>query len=610
MKKYIYITVAAFAVLAFGCNKEVAPTEEGIDPIEKNTGATEGKLVTYTFTASSKELKSELSNAGVFSWSEGDQIAIYNTTTSAYVTFSVTKIDGSGNATISAEAAEGAVWTNAIYPAARAVGSGNAVDYTVTTVSGPILVSDASGGETLSFKYLGAVANIKVSDVPGTPTTLTFTANANVFGSRTFSWSGGSPVLGGSGTQASITVPFTNATIVSVPIPQVSYEGFTITVDNASGRHLYKKTTSNTFDMSSKKLLPMPALTYSAPAGYYVKTTSSTGYWDTAAARMIQTGANTYELSENCDGNTTYYIYDEYNTDQPTVGYLATDLARSSFSTGTSEWSLVGDVNGNGWTIESGHVAMSYEGNWHYAKNVTFDNIVDEEEDYAHFLIVKSTDTSWDDVTKYGAANIYPGNTGTAYATLSGSWDIYAKNIVADTEYDIFFNTSTLEVRLFLSSASHDPYEASGIWKFTYNSSSDAATHTWMSSTTDYPFGDSSFPTTGYGIKGAWDSWVTPYTSNTTYANNSWVISGLAPGAAGSFGFGLCDSSPGYWTALCTDASISTVALDANLYGTLTYWSDGGLTNPSVTLENATYNIYVNVNPSVSGGVNLMFVKQ
>ena len=316
MKKLSLILFAAASILAAACSKEISNTDksssETIIPEE---------FVTYSFTAGSADVKSLLTNAGAFSWVAEDHIAIYNSTTSSYVIFEVESVDGSGNATITASAAPGAVWTNAIYPAERATGNGNEVDYTVDSVSGPILVSKVDG-QTLSFKYLGAVANIQINDVPGTPTKLTLTANADVFGSRTFSWSGDNPVLAGSGTQASITVPFTNNTIISVPIPQVSYAGFTITVDNAAGRHLYKKTTAKTFDMSSKKLLPMPALTYEAASKFYVTTVSTSGYWDRSNVRMIQTGANTYEVQMNCDGDTDIYIFDNYNADNYTIGYL------------------------------------------------------------------------------------------------------------------------------------------------------------------------------------------------------------------------------------------------------------------------------------------------
>ena len=324
MKKYAFFVLAAM-MLAVGCKKE-----NNTDVLENNNE----ELVTYTFTALNADeeaVRSTLTNGGVFSWAVGDHIAIYNSTSpAAYVDFEVTFVDGSGNATIQATAPAGAVWTNAIYPAARAAGEGNEVDYTVSSVAGPILVSQVgvSSGDVdsqdLAFKYLGAVVNITVTDVPGTPTTLTFTANANVFGSRTFSWDNGAPVLGGSGSVASITVPFNADGVTTVPVPKADYAGFTITVDNADGRHLYKKTTAKSFTLatSNKILLPMGDLAYAAPTKYYVTTDSPSGYWDKSNVRMIQTGANTYGVQMNCDGNTDVYIFDEYNLGNETVGYL------------------------------------------------------------------------------------------------------------------------------------------------------------------------------------------------------------------------------------------------------------------------------------------------
>lgn len=319
MKKLSFILFVAATILAAACSKEVSIDETSSIETPSEIIVPE-ETVTYTFTVDANA-KSSLTNDGVFSWVAGDHIAIYNSATSSYVTFNVTFVDGSGNATITAAAAKGAVWTNAIYPAERATGAGNGVDYAVQTVSGPILVSKVDG-QTLSFKYLGAVANIQVNSVPDTPATLTFTANANVFGSRTFSWSGDNPVLGGEGTQDSITVPFTSGTI-SVPIPQVSYEGFTITVDNAAGRHLYKKTTANIFDMTSKKLLPMPALTYTAPRLFYVHTATTGSVTYDGDFIMLQRGTNTFETWVNCDANTTSYVYDEYNEGNEITGCLA-----------------------------------------------------------------------------------------------------------------------------------------------------------------------------------------------------------------------------------------------------------------------------------------------
>lgn len=595
MKKAFYIFAAVSAiVLAAACAKEQQP--EQVTPIEPQ----EEELVTYTFTASAQsevvedgdeEVRSTLSNGGAFTWAVDDQFKIWNTSTNSYVTFSVTEINDDGTVHISGTAAAGAVWGNAIYPASRAAGTGNTVDYTSTTTAGPILVGRVDG-QVVYFYYLGAVMNITVNSVPDTPVSLTVTANSNVFGSRTFSWVENKPVLGGSGSQASVTVPFNASGITSVPVPNVSYAGFTITVDNAAGRHLYKKTTANTFDLTSKKLLPMPALTYAAPSGYYVKTVSSSGYWDKAEVRMIKTSATSYGVYENADGNSTYYIFDEYNRDQPTTAYSATGIARGPFVTGNSEWGLVGDVNGNNWT-PSNPVAMQYEGNWHYVKNITFDNISDTGDGpYCHFLIAKGS--SWDTIEKFCQADIYPA--GSATTTYNGSYDIYAHNIVADTEYDFFFNISSHEIKLYLSSDNYDPNEESGIWSISFDSSTGTATHSRYGNNAEKPFYKEEFPTDNFCIAGGFNSWGT---SNVfTYNGNmSWTLEGLTVASAGTYEYKLRNAGASdYWFGSDTWA---------DLYGTLNS-STGG--NCSVTLGAGTYNVYANA--TQDWNIRLMFVKQ
>ena len=311
MKRFAFVFAVAAVVLAAACTKEEV---KKIDSVDQN-------LVTYTFTAiCGEDVKSTLGTNGAFSWVKDDKIAIWNSAannnTGAYVTFTVGEVNN-GEAEITGTAAAGAVWGFAIYPESRAAGNGDAVDYTKTDVAGPILVSKVPANQTLEFKYLGTVMNIQVNSVPDTPTALTLTANADVFGVRSFIWgdSEGIPTLGSiSGTaQASVTVPFNASGVTTVPVPNVDLSGFNITVDDAAGRHLYKKTTSYVAPLAAKILVNMPSLEYEAPTKFYVTTTSSTGYWDKSNVRMIQTASNEFVSYMNTDGNTTIKIFDEYN---------------------------------------------------------------------------------------------------------------------------------------------------------------------------------------------------------------------------------------------------------------------------------------------------------
>lgn len=458
MKKFAFFFVLAAMMLALGCEKEI-----NTDVMENGND----EFITYSFTAANVDdetLRSTLANNGIFSWVVGDKIAIYNSKSSSYVEFEVKSVDGSGNSTIQASAAPGAVWTNAIYPAERATGAGNAVDYTVSSVAGPILVSQVDG-QTLSFKYLGSVINLTVTGVPDTPATLTFTANANVFGSRTFSWVSGAPVLGGSGSTASITVPFNASGITTLPVPKEDYAGFTITVDNAAGRHLYKKTTAHTFTLatSDKILLPMDNLAYAAPSKYYVTTSSTSGYWDKSNVRMIQTGANTYGVQMNCDGGTDIYIFDEYNLGNETIGYLnkghvdggnfyeiswdtSTSSGGPNYISATRDYPFYHSshpVNGmyllgsfNSWGTSN---PFTYNGNMHWTAEGL---VISANNSYEFKIAASDWNYSAGIYSGLGSSSLYgslKGDTGNASVTLAaGTYNVYL-NATSDWYYNIMF---------------------------------------------------------------------------------------------------------------------------------------------------------------------------
>ncbi len=584
MKK-LALSIAAIVVLLTACSKE-----------QNTTLSTKENLVTYTFTAANAddpEVRSTLTNAGVFSWVEGDKIAIYNSnstpsTPPSYVEFTVTAVDGSGNATISADAAAGAVWTNAIYPAARAAGDGDEVDYTVTSVAGPILVSQVDG-QTLSFKYLGAVANIQVTDVPGTPTTLTFTANADVFGSRTFEWSAGSPVLGGEGTQATVTVPFNKSGITSVPLPQASYAGFTITVDNSNGRHLYKKTTSNTFDLSSKKLLPMPELTYSDPA-YFVSINGGN------QIPLVKTSSSAFSANLDSEANVSYSIYDSYNTDAIGSGTVALNEK-------PSEWMLFGTITNCSWDISSTAYTLKYypcsgTAAWFYVKDVNF------SESPAGLKILKSQSWTGNGVVSNVADNSTSVNNGYVafyYDDASYGQSIKFSGIDIKNNYDVYLYTGTSPIVYVMSSGSvptgFDYGEAH--YSFIWNGSTSSTSY--LRDIRTSPWGwDATYLTSDNGklqIGGGLDSWTW---SDMTYNNFTWSIENIEISDDNTYKFKFRTADEhNYWGE----------NLINGLYGQAK--KDGG--EISISLTKGKYNVYANaVEPDDPDNayINFVFVKQ
>ena len=602
MKKIIIIFAAALCALAACQKNEIELLDKPI--IEK----LDNGQVSYTFTAiiadevSDAETKATIERNGSFTWAENDELMFYESSGTA-ATARVTKIDGS-TATISVTTDNPrANFVSAIYPASAAL----AKDQISFNKRGPIVVSAVNGG-TLNFHHIGSLVKIKFTSIPTGTASLVFKP-VTAFGyDGHFDFSERVPYLKDGGTTTEIVVPASTedeGKDITICVPSVTLTGgFSASLNNAadgSGRNLFKKTTetSHNLETGAPVLLNMKSVAYAAPSKFYVKTTSGSGYWDSSDLRMIQTGANTYDLSLNCDGNTTYYIYDEYNTTQPTTGYITHGLAKASFATGTGAIQLQGYFNSSGtWNTQN----MSYEGSWYYVKNLTFSHINGSGETE---ILFKDGETYWKGVDLW--------LNGSATCLTANDWNIWVKGIEADTEYDVFFNSSTHEARLRKSSAAYDPNEASGIWKLSFNNSSNTATHTWKSSIQDNPFNDISFPKTDYGFKSDFDGYTKVHNSSTTYSNNSWVIGGINISSAASKTFGLCNGESGYWSDLSSNGSFATVNPGSNLYGTLTYWRDGGdsaHTNPSVSLEAGDYIIYANVNPDVNGGVNIMFEKQ
>lgn len=116
MKKYLTLTLAAFALLAISCKKEVAPEvnvpkDEPVATIEK----------TFIVNAPESGTKTEMNGSAQVVWSEGDQITVIAKTTGNISTFTLTEGAGTASAKFSgkidASDAEETVFY-AVYPEA------------------------------------------------------------------------------------------------------------------------------------------------------------------------------------------------------------------------------------------------------------------------------------------------------------------------------------------------------------------------------------------------------------------------------------------------------------------------------------------------------------
>lgn len=144
------VIIMAGAVLAISCGKAVKASQSADD------------LVEWTFVAPAT--KASLSADGAFSWSPGDEIAVWNATESSYVTFRT----GTGNGRFSATAPASANFTTgAYYPSAIVSGGGVTIpsSYTVADLSSgagmPMFAAVEDDSNLLEFRHVCAYLTVQ-----------------------------------------------------------------------------------------------------------------------------------------------------------------------------------------------------------------------------------------------------------------------------------------------------------------------------------------------------------------------------------------------------------------------------------------------------------------
>lgn len=244
--------MATAALLMTNCSQD--------DPMAQSQGGT--NTLTATIEGASR---SAVTDAGVFSWTEGDKISVYNGqgfttfTLSGDNTFSSTEsITPSGVAIYPASTghsyAEGA--TKITMPETYSYGSTNA----------PMLAN--IDGNTLQFKHLGGLMRFVVKGVPSTATSFTFTANSGITGvfDVTKEGDGENKISSTTSTNGNntVTINITSTAINEdamtfyVPLPTGTYTGYTVSIDEKS--HTTETTVTNTINRGT--LLLMPTFTY------------------------------------------------------------------------------------------------------------------------------------------------------------------------------------------------------------------------------------------------------------------------------------------------------------------------------------------------------------
>ena len=150
------IIIIIGVVLAVSCSKS------------QESPKVDDSMVTWVFKAPST--KASLNASGAFSWSKGDQIAIWDATSGSFITFTT----GSGSGRFSATAPASANFTtSAFYPATLASESGITLpsSYTAADLSAgggmPMFAAVEDNSDILNFKHLSAYITVQVNNLPG-----------------------------------------------------------------------------------------------------------------------------------------------------------------------------------------------------------------------------------------------------------------------------------------------------------------------------------------------------------------------------------------------------------------------------------------------------------
>ena len=243
MKRYIlFFGLALFAILCIsGC------LPDDMDYRENGTTRT----VTIGVTTETPATKVDIGDDLVFSWTNGDQIAVWsgNGTSGQYYTSNA--YAGGNKYTV---ALSGARSNYAVYPASIADGDnatssslkvklpaeydfrGTGANYSPM----PMLATNTEG-QNLEFKHLGGLLRISIGELPEGASHVTVDLGKKINGTFPvhINTSTGSYIVAGEATdgstQAKFLVPSSGSVVLNLPVPTGEYSSITIKVYNADG---------------------------------------------------------------------------------------------------------------------------------------------------------------------------------------------------------------------------------------------------------------------------------------------------------------------------------------------------------------------------------------
>ena len=228
MKIKYYFSIAMAALVMTNCSQE-----EELQDIQQR-----GDVHTLNATIEGSS-RSAVTDGGVFSWTSGDKISVWNG--SQYVDYTWSSGD---NFTGSANQMSGyAIYPQGSHPAYSGSGLPKVKmksSYTYGSTNAIMLAKVQGNSNNLSFSHLGGLMRFTIKNIPSNASSFTFTANSEITGDfQVETQNDGTNVINAKSgnSNKSVTIRFTpgqTERTFYVPLPVGTYDGFTITVGNCS----------------------------------------------------------------------------------------------------------------------------------------------------------------------------------------------------------------------------------------------------------------------------------------------------------------------------------------------------------------------------------------
>lgn len=291
MKKIFILGISVSALLLSNCSNE--------EIIEK---APAGNTVVTAVMESGNDARSNVDDKGFFTWTKGDDIAVYTTTDDGnkWSQFSLQGQGGTATGSFSGTL----VGTNAktskcaVYPYHEGKHSltgraltfhlPDAYTYQEGNTNAPMLALIAKDGDAnFDFKHLGGVIRFKINNVPAQTTQLVFTTSHQITGDFT--------VTDIQAADAQISTPGTSASgnnavtihmeasdvpankVFYIPMPVGTYTQMTLEFKDKNGSLLNKSETKKSNAIERRTLLLMPTLTCADAEGSIIASASNVG---------------------------------------------------------------------------------------------------------------------------------------------------------------------------------------------------------------------------------------------------------------------------------------------------------------------------------------------